>query len=106
MMLSIFCQGLDSTLFLSWRAPFTLDITGIDPDIQYCVDVMTTTSSLTIACNIPTTEFSYPLPPDSGCHDYYKFTVTPVNVVGNGTPSSLYYFSNTTQECESHLFNY
>ena len=87
----------DSSLSLSWRAPFTLDITGIDPDIQYCVDVMTTTSSLT-TWRINITEFSYSLPPDNSCHDYYEFTVTPVNVVGNGTPSSLNYSNNNCKQ--------
>ena len=89
----------DSTLALNWRAPFTLDITGIQPDIQYCVDVMTTTSSLT-TCTINVTKFSYSLPPNSSCHDYYEFTVTPVNVVGNGTPSSLNFSTNISTECE------
>ena len=85
---------LDSVVSTMWNPPWTLNILGVNPDIEYCVDVMTPTSSLITTCSINTTDFSYLLPPDSGCHDYYELTVTPVNIVGNGTPSSLNY-SNT-----------
>ena len=78
----------DSTISLTWTAPFTLDIRGVDPDITYCVCV---TSSLTLhsQCVITETEYEYPIPPDSACHDH-MVTVTPVNPAGNGTSSTYY----------------
>ena len=82
----------DSTISLTWTAPFTLDIPG-DPDITYCVGVVNSTSSsiLHSQCGITETGFSFSIPPDSACHNYtFTFTITPVNVVGNGT-SSMYY---------------
>ena len=36
------------------------------------------------------TEFSYPLPQDAVCHSYV-LTVSPINVVGRGAPSSMPY---------------
>ena len=80
-----------NTTTLNWTAPFTLDITTVDPDITYCVDVVSSTSSATLhsECGITETEFTYPLPPRSWC-DQYNFTVTPVNVVGNGTRNSIH----------------
>ena len=80
----------DSTISLNWIAPFTLDIAGVDPDITYCVGVVNSTSSSTLhsQCGITETEYEYPIPPDSACHDH-MVTVTPVNVVGNGTASTL-----------------
>ena len=82
----------NSTLSLTWEPPFTLDITGVDPDITYCVDVINSTSSVTVhlECDITMTEFSYPLPQDAVCHSYV-FTVSPNNVVGRGVSSSESY---------------
>ena len=78
----------NSTLLLTWTAPFSLDIEDADPDIEYCVDVATPTFSLTRMCRIRVTEFSYPLPPGRVC-DNIMFTVTPVNVVGNGKQANI-----------------
>ena len=82
----------NTTLSLTWEPPFTLDITGVDPDITYCVDVINSTSSVTLhsQCGINETEFSYPLPQDAVCHSYV-LTTTPINVVGRGAPSSVLY---------------
>lgn len=48
-------------------------------DITYMIQVMNSTAALTEDM----TEFSYPLPPDSGC-DNVVFTVTPLNEAGEG----------------------
>ena len=81
----------DSTISLTWTAPFTLDITGVDPDITYCVGVVNFTSgsssTLHSECGITETEYEYPIPPDSACHDH-MVTVTPGNPAGNGTSST------------------
>ncbi len=79
----------ESTVSLRWTAPFTLDISFREDDITYCVDVVSSTS-LHSECGINVTEFTYPLPPRSWC-DEYNFTVTPVNLVGNGTRESVDY---------------
>ena len=83
----------NTTLSLTWEPPFTLDITGEDPDITgYCVDVVNSISSVTLhsQCDITMTEFSYPLPQDAVCHRFV-LTITPVNVVGRGVSSSVLY---------------
>ncbi len=85
--------GSWSTVCVNWTAPFTLDV-STDPDIAgYCVDVINSTFSETLLseCGIHGTEFIYPISPiNIGCDDY-TFTVTAVNIVGNGTRSSLDY---------------
>lgn len=81
---------IDSFTHLTWGAPFSLNITKINPDIPditYRVDVVNSTNSVTLFSQdgINVTEFSYPIPPRSWCH-LYLFTVTPVNTVGDGIP--------------------
>lgn len=73
----------DSTFTLSWNRPLTLDL---DSDITYCVEIVSSTSSQT-ECGIMGTNFTYPEPPRVDCSSI-NFTVTPVNVVGNGTGMS------------------
>ncbi len=87
-------------MHISWIPPYTLDIDGISPDIEgYCVQVINSTSLqiLYSQCGITATDFSYPVPVDALCH-IYMLTVTPVNVVGNGTPRTVSYFETETGE--------
>ena len=94
---------VDSTLTLTWTVPFSLDITNVKLDISYCmyicVDVVNSTSSSTLhsECGITETQFSYPIPPDSDCH-VYTFTVTPVNIVGNGSRDTVSYIGAETSK--------
>ena len=92
----------DSFIFLTWEPPFTLHMTfGFTPDIiGYCVDIINSTSSLNLysQCGINTTAFSYPIPRDSVCCDYISYTVTPVNIVGNGTGTTSTH--SDVQECK------
>ena len=93
-----------STLSLTWEPPFTLDITGVDPDITgYCVDVINSTSSVKLysQCGINETEFRYPIPPNTGC-TVYHFTITSVNIVGRGEGSTISYVESQT----SMLYTY
>ena len=91
----------DSTsITLSWMPPFTLDIEDIHPDIDgYCVDIVDSVSMTTLysECGLNMTEFSYPIPPENGCRLYIN-TITPVNTVGNGTRSAVFYRGTTGGE--------
>ncbi len=94
-------QHEGTTVFLTWTPPFSLDIPRVDPDITgYCVDVVSSTSSAPLhsECNITVTEFTYPLPHRSWC-DEFTFIITPVNIVGNGTSSSLNYSQELSKNC-------
>ncbi len=83
---------LDSIISLTWTPPFSLDIRYVNPDITgYCVGVVNSTSSLVIhsQCGITDTQYNYTVSPRSTPCDTYTFTITPVNIVGNGTSASV-----------------
>ena len=85
--------GLVGTdISLTWTAPFTLDISNVDPDITYCVDVVNSTSSSIVLseCGITVTGFNFSIPLGRVC-DNFSFTVIPVNRAGNGTAVTLGY---------------
>ena len=92
----------NSTISVTWGAPSTLDITSVDSDIKgYYVNVMkscSTSSSLqTLDTELVTeTRYSYPTPPDGVCC-IYMFAITPVNVVGNGTQTTVPYIRTETR---------
>ena len=82
-----------SNVSITWTPPFTLDISGVNPDITgYCITVTSRITSLTLnsQCGTNVTEFHYTLSPDSACNTY-NFTVVPVNIVGNGTSATVMY---------------
>ena len=88
-------NAVNSTFILTWDPPFSLDIIGINPDIEgYCVfaEVRDSSSRSTFftLCGINKTEVTIPMPerPNAGC-DRYIFTITAVNIVGNGTLSRI-----------------
>ena len=82
----------DSSLF--WEPPFSLDLTAVDPNIVYCVEVYNITCGrrdLIISdCNV--TESSY-TSDDIAPHGYiYEYTVTPrsnVEDAENGTSAEV-----------------
>ncbi len=83
---------LDSIISLTWTPPFSLDIPDVDPDITgYCVGVVNSTSSFMIdsQCGTTDTQYNYTVSPRSAPCDTYTFTVTPVNIVGNGTSANV-----------------
>ena len=58
----------------------------MDPDITgYCVDVINSTSSVTLhsQCGIIEALFSYPMPENTNC-SVVEFIVIPLNIVGQG----------------------
>ncbi len=100
---------MDSIISLSWTRPFSLDIPGVDPEITgYCVGVVNSTSSLAIhsQCGITDTQYNYTVSPRSTPCDTYTFTVTPVNIVGNGTSASVILPPSVTEGKISHHLIY
>ncbi len=92
--------SLDSIISLTWTPPFSLDIPHVDPDIiGYCVGVVNSISSLVIdsQCGITDTHYNYTVSPRSTPCDTYTFTVTPINIVGNGTSASVTLISSFTE---------
>ena len=82
-----------TSVTIAWTAPFSLDVTGVDPDIWYSVLIYNVTDEpTTIPCTdcINITETNYTLTPDypTPCHKYV-FTVIPVNGVGQGDSLSV-----------------
>ena len=77
------------TLCLSWTPPFTLDITNMDPDLYYIIEITSTADAenpSTISCNNCSSEYKFTVNNSSPCESF-TFIVIPVNGAGNGTPS-------------------
>ena len=77
---------------LSWDPPFSLDLTGVDPDIVYCVEVYNITCGgrelFFSDCNV--TENSYTsdaIAPDGYIHEYIVTPRSNVQGAQNGTPN-------------------
>ena len=80
-----------SSITISWSAPFSLDVTGVDPDIWYSVLIYNVTDEdhpRVVPCTDCTnlTETHYIFSPEhySPCHEY-TFIIIPVNGVGEGS---------------------
>ena len=83
-------ESLGQVIYLTWDAPFSLDITGVDPDIWYHVDVTVDSSSFSTLDDINTPEFNFTMADynDTNTSVIYEFRVTPINGAGNGTTST------------------
>ena len=85
-------ENLGEVIHLTWDAPPSLDITGVDIDIQYRVDITVggdpfNNSSGTIPFNtyfVNTTEFNF-TQISANTSVIYQFQVTPLNGAGNGS---------------------
>ena len=81
-----------TSITISWTAPYSLDVTGVDPDIWYSVFIYNVTDdeptliSCTDCINITDTHYSFTPDSPSPCHQYI-FTVIPVNGAGEGESS-------------------
>ena len=78
-------ESLDQVIRLTWDAPFSLDITGVDPDIWYRVDVTVGNVAFNRCDDINITEFNFTM---GNTSVIYEFQVTPMNGAGNGTISA------------------
>ena len=83
-------NNVDS-ITISWSAPFSLDVSGVDPDIWYTVLISNVTDEdhpTTVPCtdchNLTQTHYTFNPNLPNPCHNY-TFTVIPQNGVGNGT---------------------
>ena len=91
--------ALEQVVCLTWDAPFTLDITGVDPDIWYCVDIRaiavadnTSSTPLTANCSVYMTKFNFTMDyPNTSTSVIYEFRVTPFNGAGDGPASAPVY---------------
>ena len=79
-------------LHLTWNPPFTLNITNIEPDIYYCINVYNITPNslypLKTLCDLTQPEFDFTVANPIPC-DQFQFQVIPVNDAGNGTLNSI-----------------
>ena len=92
---------------ISWTAPFSLDVTGVNPDIWYSVLVYNTTedsdpTAVPCADCINITETHYTFTPDypSPCH-VYSVSVVPFNGAGQGQISPNVTTTAVVAESES-----
>ena len=82
-----------TSIDLAWEPPFSLNITGVEPDIIYCVDVINITAGVQVPdflisrCDVIDPQYSFTVEnPDP--RDLFLFVVTPrSNIEGamNGT---------------------
>ena len=86
-------ESLGQVIHLTWDAPFSLDITGVEPDIWYRVEITVTDGPLNThfasrIVNIPEFNFTMNDHKATSTSVIYEFRVTPINGAGNGTTSS------------------
>ena len=80
---------VNGSLCLSWTPPFTLDITNVERDLYYIIEITSTADAetpSTISCNNCSSEYKFTVSNSSPCESF-TFIVIPVNGAGNGTPS-------------------
>ena len=82
-----------TSIHISWEAPFSLNLTNAEPDIEYCVDVYNVTGKeeevLVNSGCVTTVHYSF-CPDDPSPDHLFTFTVTPRSNVPdsvNGTRS-------------------
>ena len=80
-------ESLGEIIHLTWDAPVSLDITGVDLDIWYRVEISVDNISMRTYDNINIPEFNFTMDNDTSTSVVYEFQVTPINDVGYGTIS-------------------
>lgn len=96
---------------ITWKAPFTLNLTNTEPDITYCVQMSNNSNGYKIVhvCNVTETKFVYTLLDiRSSCCESSSCTinasVVPINGAGDGLPSQTQilckpFKNNNRHEC-------
>jgi len=79
--------SLGQVIRLTWDAPFSLDITGVDPDIWYRVDITVADDPLSTCNEISIPEVNFTMDNDTSLSVVYEFSVTSMNGAGNGARS-------------------
>ena len=81
---------VEGFLHHTWNPPFTLNITNIEPDIFYCINVynITPNSLYKTYCDLTQPEFDFMVANPIPC-DQFQFQVIPVNGLGNGTLNNI-----------------
>ena len=84
------CNG---SISLTWSAPFSLDVVGVEPDIWYSVLITNVTdedSPTAVSCtgclNLTQPHYTFSPEQPSPCHNY-NFTIIPLNGAGEGSRS-------------------
>ena len=80
-------ESLGQIIHLTWDAPPSLDITGVDLDIWYRVDISVDNISVRTYDDINIPEFSFTMDYDTSTSVVYEFQVTPINGAGAGMTS-------------------
>ena len=82
-------ESLGQVIRLTWDAPFSLDITGVEPDIWYCVDITVgNIPFISRVVNIPELNFTVDDYNGTNTSVVYEFRVTPINGAGDGITSA------------------
>ena len=91
--INLTCNNNKASVTISWISPFSLDVTGVDPNIWYTVRIYNVTDKnnpTAILCtdctNIPETHYTFTPGYLSPCH-LYNFSVITVNGAGQGKSS-------------------
>ena len=77
--------SLGQIIRLTWDVPPSLDITGVDLDIWYRVDISVDNISVRTYDDINIPEFNFTMDNDTSTSVVYEFRVTPINGAGAGT---------------------
>ena len=96
-----------SSVLLTWTSPFSLDITGVDPDLWYCVEVYNISrgrNPLSTNCSVYEPQFYVTAPNHNPC-DLFEFRVYAVNAVGNGNVVSVNGTFHTSKYQTSKYFS-
>ena len=76
-----------TTIHLTWVSPFSLDITGIDPDItSYVIYIRNTNTGNISTVSLSETEYTFTRQDFRNC-DNFEFSVLAMNGVGEGNMS-------------------
>ena len=80
---------------ISWSAPYSLDITNVDPDIVYCVSIANYTCGsenpvlIIDDCNVTETKFIFNIPDDGGIYQYNITSRSNVLDSNNGRSTTI-----------------